>query len=122
MPSSPLLPSVSELGLEHIVSSPDLITMVARTCRTRAACPACSQVSDRVHSRYVWTIADLPSQGTRVRFRLHSRRFFCDQSSCARQTFSEHLPDTVKVSELGARKQFTLKMSTNRECRPLVSA
>jgi transposase len=93
--ASVLLPSASELCLEQILSTPDLITMEVRAYRSSAACPTCASVSDRVHSRYLRTIADLPSQGTRVRFRLHTRRFFCDQSSCARQTFSERLPDTV---------------------------
>jgi transposase len=95
MSPSPLLPSASELCLEQILSVPDLITIVVRACRSTAACPACASVSDRVHSRYVRTMADLPWQGTCIRFRLHTRRFFCDQSSCARQTFSEPLPDTV---------------------------
>jgi transposase len=95
MPFSPLLPSPSEVSLEQLFSDADLMTIVVRACRSSAACPACSHVSDRVHSRYIRTIADLPWQGVRVRFRLHTRRFFCDQSSCARQTFSEPLPDTV---------------------------
>jgi transposase len=95
VPASPLLPSASELCLEHILSSPDLMTIVVRTCRATAACPDCSHSSDRVHSRYIRTLADLPGQGVRVRFRLHTRRFFCDQPSCIRQTFSEQLPETV---------------------------
>src|SRR4051794_10030110 len=95
MSASPLLPSALELCLEQILSTPNLITMEVRACRSAVACPTCASVSDRVHSRYIRTIADLPSQGTRVRFRLHSRRFFCGQSSCARQTFSERLPDRV---------------------------
>jgi transposase len=95
MSASPLLPSASELCLQQILSAPDLITVVIRACRSQAACPACSSPSDRVHSRYVRTLADLPWQGVQVRFRLHTRRFFCDQSSCARQTFSEPLPETV---------------------------
>jgi transposase len=95
MSPSPLLPSASELCLEQILSAPDLITIVVHACRSTAACPACSHVSDRVHSRYVRTLADLPWQGVQVRFRLHTRRFFCDQSSCARQTFSEPLPETL---------------------------
>jgi transposase len=78
-----------------VLSDPNLITVVIRAVRSQAACPACSSLSARVHSRYIRTIADLPWQGVRVRFRLHTRRFFCDQSSCRRQTFSERLPDTV---------------------------
>jgi transposase len=94
MPPSPLLPS-SEVCLEQTLSDSALITIVVRTCRSTAACPDCSHSSQRVHSRYIRTIADLPWQGVRVRFRLHTRRFFCDQPSCPRQTFSERLPDTV---------------------------
>jgi transposase len=94
MPPSPLLPS-SEVCLEQTLSDSDLITIVVRTCRSTAACPDCSHSSQRVHSRYVRTIADLPWQGVRVQFRLRTRRFFCDQPSCQRQTFSERLPDTA---------------------------
>ena len=71
------------------------MTIVVRTCCSNAACPACSHPSERVHSRYVRTLADLPWQGVQVRFLLHTRRFFCDQSQCRRQTFSERLSDTV---------------------------
>jgi transposase len=95
MSPSPVLPSASELSLEQIFSIPDSITIVVRACRSTAACPACSQSSARVHSRYIRTIADLPWQGVRVRFHLHARRFFCNQTSCVRQTFSEPLPETV---------------------------
>ena len=91
----PLLPSASELCLEQIHSTPDLITIEARACRSAVACPTCASVSNRVHSRYIRAIADLPWQGTRVRFLLHTRRFFCDQAGCGRQTFSEPLPETV---------------------------
>jgi transposase len=92
---SSLLPSASEVCLEQVLSAPDLITVVIRACRSQAACPACSSLSARVHSWYIGTIADLPWQGVRVRFRLHTRRFFCDQASCDRQTFSEPLRETV---------------------------
>jgi len=95
MSPSPLLPSASEVCLEQLLSAPDLVTVVIRAVRSQAACPACSSPSARVHSRYVRTLADLPWQGVPVRFRLHTRRFFCDESSCARQTFSEPLPETV---------------------------
>jgi transposase len=104
MSPSPVLPSASELSLEQIFSTPDSITMVVRACRSTAACPACSQFSARVHSRYLRTIADLPWQGVRVRFHLPARRFFCDQTSCVRQTFSEPLPETVAPSARRTRR------------------
>ena len=92
---SPQVPSATEVCLEQTVFNSALITIVVRACRPTALCPHCSQSSNRVHSRYLRTIADLPWQGVRVRFHLHTRRFFCDQSSCPWQTFSERLPETV---------------------------
>lgn len=95
MSPSPQVPSVSEVCLEQTVFTSALITIVVRACRSQAACPACSFLSNCVHSRYLRTIADLPWQGVRVRFHLHTRRFFCHQPACQRQTFSEPLPETV---------------------------
>jgi transposase len=49
----------------------------------------------RVHSRYVRSLADLPWSGTKVRLRLHTRRFFCSSLTCSRRIFTERLPKTA---------------------------
>jgi hypothetical protein len=40
-------------------------------------------------------LADLPWMGWAMRLRLHTRRFFCDNSECERQIFAERLPNVV---------------------------
>jgi len=59
------------------------------------------QPSARIHSRYVWTLADLPWSGIAVRLRVHTRRFFCDHNSCKRRIFTERL---ATVAESSARR------------------
>nr|WP_281024272.1 transposase family protein [Rhizobium leguminosarum] len=43
----------------------------ARAAADRRSCPLCSRMSDRVHSRYVRIIADLPCAGTKVQRYCH---------------------------------------------------
>jgi hypothetical protein len=40
-------------------------------------------------------MADLPWIGCAVRLHLHVRRFFCSNSACARQLFTERVPSVV---------------------------
>jgi transposase len=65
---------------------------------TRACCPACRQWSRHVHSRFVRTLADLPSAGRPVLLHLSGRRYFCDQRSCRRRTFREQVPHLAPAS------------------------
>lgn len=90
-----LLPGPAELRLDHLISASDAITIVVQATRESVPCPDCQQPSSRVHSRYTRTLADLPWQGVSVRLRLHTRRFFCSSLTCARQIFTERLPDTA---------------------------
>ena len=54
-----------------------------------AVCPACGQLSNRVHSRYYRILRDLPCMGIPVNLKLHVRRFFCDMPTCPKRTFVE---------------------------------
>ena len=66
-------------------------------CRNAcAACPLCQQPSERVHGRYVRTVADLPCAGRRVILRLSIRKFVCRTPACPRQIFTERLSDLVQ--------------------------
>lgn len=88
-------PDPTSLHLEAISPSTGTITIVLRTCRPTAACPECGQDSDRVHSWYQRTLADLPWQGLAVQFRLHTRRWHCVNPDCARRIFTERLSEVV---------------------------
>ncbi len=61
-----------------------------------AACPLCQQLSERVHSRYGRTVADVPCGGRRVLLRLTVRKFICHIPTCSQQIFTERLPDLVQ--------------------------
>ena len=72
-----LSPSPAKLHLDGFEVDARSITIRIATKRAVAACPSCGQFSDRLHSRYTRTLADLPWHGVPVRICLHTRRFFC---------------------------------------------
>jgi len=83
------------LRLESIIPTSEAITLVMTTIATAALCPACGGLAERVHSRYERKVADLPWNGTPVRLKLCTRRFFCDAKDCRGRIFTERLPSVV---------------------------
>lgn len=57
----------------------------------QVTCPACSNPSNRAHSRYVRCINDLPAGGLSVHFKLITRKWFCDNEACPSKVFTERL-------------------------------
>jgi hypothetical protein len=55
-----LLPDAVELHLQLLKFDSEAIILVVRTSRLEAVCPACHQLSSRVHSHYERKLADLP--------------------------------------------------------------
>ncbi len=95
-PTNPtLLPDSACLHLTHLEVSPRLITAHVSTISPEALCPLCQCRSEKVHSRYVRLVADLPWMGWAVRLELHTRRFFCQNTECARRIFTERLPTFI---------------------------
>jgi transposase len=90
-----LLPDPTALHWKLLDGSSTAIIAVVMTTSLKAACPLCQAYSDRVHSRYVRQVADLPCMGCAVRLELHVRRFFCSNPHCTRQIFTERLPSVV---------------------------
>jgi transposase len=62
----------------------------------RGRCPWCFRPSQRVHSRYQRTFADLPWATFQVRLEVRVRKFFCSNQACQRRLFTERLPDVAK--------------------------
>jgi transposase len=88
----PLLPDPVAVSYSHLSITPDLIGTHMFTVGGAGICPACGQLSKRVHSHYQRLLADLPWCGTPVQIFLQVRRFHCDNPGCSRRTFVEQVP------------------------------
>jgi transposase len=105
---SRLLPPDEHLHFETLILEDHSLTLVAAMTAPKAVCPDCHQPSQRRHSGYPRTLADLPWALMPVALVLHVRRFFCDTSGCGRLTFTERLPT---VAPLYARTTTRLRHS-----------
>ena len=92
---TPLLPDPDRFQLICLEATATAITAVVATKAPSTTCPLCGKMSTHVHSRYVRSVADLPWRDIPFRFRLHVRRFFCDEPTCPRVTFAERFPGLV---------------------------
>jgi transposase len=102
----PLLPDLAGFSIEHVSIADGVIVLQAHSQRTSEACPNCSHLSSRIHSRYQRTLADLPWSGRIVRLVVHVSRFFCKHPGCPRKTFAETIPG---LTERYARRTTRLK-------------
>jgi transposase len=93
-----VLPIPRSLHVETLLLDEDGLTILASAKATDAPCPLCEQRSDRIHSRYARTLADLPWAGVAVHLRVSVRKFFCNNATCRRRIFAERLADVVAVS------------------------
>src|SRR5450631_4218361 len=73
----------------------DTLGLVIASVSPYAACPICGTKSVAQHSFYQRTCRDVPCGGVPVRILLQTRRFFCCQSTCPRQIFTERFPSFV---------------------------
>ncbi len=94
-PEQPLAFLFPGLTILDLQPHADRISITARAARPTAACPSCAAASDRVHSYYTRNPHDLPIGGFRVQLLLHVRRWRCLNTTCARLTFSDPLPDVL---------------------------
>lgn len=84
------------------------LLLLVEPVSTAARCPLCSSRSARVHSRYPRTLADLPWRGIAVAFKVHARKFFCENKACERRIFCERLPDVEAYARKTGRLEHTL--------------
>ncbi|MDG4536808.1 transposase family protein [Streptomyces sp. AV19] len=78
-----LLPKAVGLVLDWFTETVGLEVVEAHCSVGELACPDCSAVCGRVHSRYQWRLVVHPVGGHRVVVKLTARRFFC-ADSCLR--------------------------------------
>ncbi len=87
-----LLPSDEQLKFKTLIITEPRLILVATMMSPKSICPDCRQPTDRVHSSYRRTLADLPWATTPIALRFTVRRFFCRTCTCSRQTLTERLP------------------------------
>ena len=99
-----IFPDLTDLVIEQ-VSVTNEATITVRAASPMASCPCCGIISKRIQSRYTRTVRDLPASGRPVHLVLHVRRFFCQESTCARKIFAERFPSLTLP-----RMKFTLRL------------
>lgn len=87
----------AQLHAQHVGSDNTALTFLVQAVAPTACCPLCGQASQRVHSRYLRQLTDLPCHGKPVQIRLLVRRFFCLVPECPRRIFAERLPAVTAV-------------------------
>ncbi len=92
-----LLPPEEHLTFKTLLLGEQGMTLVATMTSPKAACPDCHQLTSRIHSDYLRTLADLPWATMPIHLRLTVRRFFCTLCTCGRQTFTERLPTVAPL-------------------------
>jgi transposase len=87
-----LLPGKGQLQIDGIEVVDDQMTIIVSSTERAAVCPDCQMSSERANGHYQRRPADLPCAGYRVCLDWRVRRYFCDNESCPRRTFSERFP------------------------------
>lgn len=71
------------------------LTISVSSAQTTARCPLCGRSTQRIHSRYQRTLADLPCLDFSLIFLVEVCKFFCLNSECRRRIFTERIPEIV---------------------------
>lgn len=91
------LPQCPGLRLDDLVLTPTTVVALLLSTSSTAACPRCGITTDRIHSHYRRTVADLPCHGRILALRLLVRRFRCINPACTQHIFCERLPQLLQV-------------------------
>ncbi|MFE7278742.1 transposase family protein [Streptomyces sp. NPDC057623] len=98
--------------VERVWSAGGVVRISARTRELMVACPDCGRESERVHSRYLRTLADVAVGGRPVLIVLSVRRLFCDSPHCTRRTFAEQVKGlTVRYQRRSPLLQHLVEMA-----------
>lgn len=92
-----LLPDKKHLQLENwlINEAQATITLIIASVQTATKCPICASQTQRIHSRYERTLADLPWADYKITLQMCVRKFFCINVNCKRRIFTERLANVT---------------------------
>jgi Transposase/zinc-finger of transposase IS204/IS1001/IS1096/IS1165 len=98
MPTTPLFPLPEGLEMTAISETAEELLVHVTSHRSSSPCPQCAMPSSAIHSSYRRRPRDLPCIGRPIRLVLTVRKFFCRNPACARNVFTERLPDFIEAS------------------------
>jgi transposase len=107
-----LLPPQAPLHIETIAMTEHGMTLDVVVTTSQASCPTCTQPSTHVHSHYRRTLADLPWAPPPVQLHWRVRRFWCETPHCARQAFTERVPQVALCSARATTRLTAIQTST----------
>jgi hypothetical protein len=81
--------------VENAIHDGATTIITVRPTSKSSRCPNCAAIAERVHSRYLRRLADLPLSGQQVRLVVIARRFRCDAVFCRRAIFTERFSADV---------------------------
>ena len=67
----------------------DIIVIHVKSKKKEAQCPNCGRISDKVHSKYIRKLQDLPLQGKKVKLHISRNKYFCRNTECVKGAFAE---------------------------------
>lgn len=105
-----LLPDAGRLRLDsYDIENGDRLTLSLSSIQTVVPCPLCGGFTQRVHSRYERTLADLPCVHFSLRLVIQVCKFFCSTPECQRRIFTERQP-TVAVPWSRKTRRFVQRL------------
>ncbi len=93
------------LHVDALLVGDDGLTIRVLSEPTEVRCPLCGESADRVHSRAIRSLADLPWADVAVHLQVQIRKFFCDNPTCPRRIFRERLDGIAQVSARRTERQ-----------------
>ncbi|MEL6555857.1 MAG: transposase family protein [Cyanobacteria bacterium J06621_11] len=91
-----LLPGAGLLRLDRYdIENGNCLTLGLTSKQVIVPCSLCGGLTQRVHSHYERTLADLPCMHFRLRLILQVCKFFCPNDKCRRRIFPERLPEVA---------------------------
>lgn len=94
MDLTPLLPPGFLFCNQQVTN--DSLTIELLASDAMGICPLCQTTTNRVHSFYQPTFADLSMSGKRIKLQVRLRKFFCLLADCPRKVFAQSCNSVYK--------------------------
>lgn len=84
-----------ELVNWHLSHEENHLAIKIKINSRQAICPICNTPTEKIHSYYQRTLADVSWGGLQVYLKLQASKFFCCNQNCFRRIFTQRFPSIV---------------------------